>query len=209
MASKYAFLQLLSCPTPPNHFANPLIPSIPCKSLHLFSLFPVSSFLFFSYSYWVNLLWESMPQFFKWQVSVMLNYSWHWFNKHVLNCFNLPGAQLGTRAGEVDETGSPHSLKEATEIYPQGNGELGELSPHPKYNFSYLVNCWGLMMSFLDNQNQTQLPRALSTFSSWVWPGQIFSLESHFPLNISPFFFPIGRITVPSCLSLSISPSCL
>lgn len=142
-------------------------------------------------------------------VSVMLNYSWHWFNKHVLNCFNLPGAQLGTRAGEVDEMGSPHSLKEATKIYPQGNGELGELSPHPKYNFSYLVNCWGLMMSFLDNQNQTQLPRALGTFSSWVWPGRIFSLESHFPLNISPFFFPIGRITVPSCLSLSISPSCL
>ena len=31
-----------------------------------FPLFPVSSFLFFSHSYWVNLLWERMPQFFKW-----------------------------------------------------------------------------------------------------------------------------------------------
>ena len=44
------------------------------------------------------------------------------------------------------------------------------------------------MMSFMDNWSQSQLPRALGTFSSWVWPGQIFSLESHFPLNISPFF---------------------
>ena len=43
-------------------------------------------------------------------------------------------------------------------------------------------------MSFMDNWSQSQLPRALGTFSSWVWPGQIFSLESHFPLNISPFF---------------------
>ena len=50
------------------------------------------------------------------------------------------------------------------------------------------MNSWGLMMSFLDNWSQSQLPRALGTFSSWVWPGQIFSLESHFPLNISPFF---------------------
>lgn len=134
----------------------------------------------------------------------MLNYSWHWFNKHVLNCFNLPGAQLGTRAGEVDEMGSPHSLKEATKIYPQGNGELGELSPHPKYNFSYLVNCWGLMMSFLDNQNQTQVPRALGTFSSWVWPGRIFSLESHFPLNISLFFFLLVALLCPA---VSLFPS--
>ena len=118
----------------------------------------------------------------------MLNYLWHWFNKHLLNCFYLPGAQLGTRAGEVNEIGCPHSLKEATEIYPQGNGELEQHSPHPKYNFSCLVNCWGLMMSFLVNRNQTQLPRALGTFSSWVWPGQIFSLESYFPLSISPFF---------------------
>lgn len=104
---------------PPNHFANPFIPSIPCKSLHLLSLFPVSIFLFSSPSYWVNLLWYSLPPFFKWQISVLLNYSWHGFNKHLLTCFYLLGAQLGTRAGEVNEKGSPHSLK----------GDYRDLSP--------------------------------------------------------------------------------
>lgn len=87
----------------------------------------------------------------------------------------------------MDETGSPHSLKEATEIYPQGNGELGAL-PTPQIQLFLSGELLRTYDEFPGQPEPNSASRAQSTFSSWVWPGQIFSLESHFPSQHFPFF---------------------
>lgn len=64
-------------------------------------------------------------------------------------------------------------------------------------------------MSFLDDLNQSQLPRSLGYLLKlgMAW-ADIFSRLSY-PSRHSPFFLISVPLFVPSCLSLSISTSCL